>query len=201
MGYGGYINNIGSTNIYGEKVLLRSNSGITIEDTVGNEGLRVYGTDQVSIGYHGYSNNQGITYLSGYDVWVKSSNYVYSDRRLRVLWSGAYYMKDGQEISLSDAISNQLTGIILAWSAYENSTAENYDWNYIFVPKEHVLRHSGAGVAMPLISGDGLTRGSKCVYIFDNKITGHANNNKVSTEVNGWIVNPSGFVLRYVYGV
>ena len=110
-------------------------------------------------------------------------------------------MKDGQEISLSDAISNQLTGIILAWSAYENSTAENYDWNYIFVPKEHVLRHSGAGVAMPLISGTGWTRGSKYVYIFDNKITGDANNNKVSTEVNGWIVNPSGFVLRYVYGV
>ena len=201
LGYGGYLNNIGSTNIYGEKVLLCSNSGITIEDTVGNEGLRVYGTDQVSIGCHGYSNNQGTTYLSGYDVWIRSSNYVYSDRRLRVLWSGAYYMKDGQEISLSDAISNQLTGIILAWSAYENSSAENYDWNYVFVPKEHALRHSGAGVAMLLISGTGWTRGSKYVYIFDNKITGHANNNKVSTEENGWIVNPSGFVLRYVYGV
>ena len=54
---------------------------------------------------------------------------------------------------------------------------------------------------MLLISGTGWARGSKYVYIFDNKITGHANNNKVSTEVNGWIVNPSGFVLRYVYGV
>ena len=177
-----------------------TNSSFDILDSSGNV-LSSYGTDQVSIGYHGYSNNQGITYLSGYDVWVKSSNYVYSDRRLRVLWSGAYYMKDGQEISLSDAISNQLTGIILAWSAYENSSAENYDWNYVFVPKEHALRHSGAGVAMSLISSTGWTRGSKYVYIFDNKITGHANNNKVSTEENGWIVNPSGFVLRYVYGV
>ena len=177
-----------------------ANSSFDILDSSGNV-LSSYGTDQVSIGYHGYSNNQGITYLSGYDVWVKSSNYVYSDRRLRVLWSGAYYMKDGQEISLSDAISNQLTGIILAWSAYENSSAENYDWNYVFVPKEHALRHSGAGVAMSLISSTGWTRGSKYVYIFDNKITGHANNNKVSTEENGWIVNPSGFVLRYVYGV
>lgn len=110
-------------------------------------------------------------------------------------------MGDDQEISLTDTISNQLTGVVLAWSAYENNASGNYDWNYIFVPKEHVLRHSGNGVAMLLISGTGLTRGSKYVYIFDNKITGHANNNKVSTEENGWIVNPSGFVLRYVYGV
>lgn len=201
FGYGGYLNNIGETNIYGEKINLRSNSGIKMEDANGNECLRVYGTDQVSIGYHGYANNQGTTYLNGYDVWVRSSNYVYSDRRLRVLWSGSYYMKDGQSITLSDSISDQLTGVILAWSAYVDGAAGDYDWNYIFVPKEHVLRHSGSGVAMTLISSTGWTRGSKYVYVSDTSISGHSNNNKESTEENGWIVNPSRFVLRYVYGV
>ena len=76
LGYGGYLNNIGETDIYGEKINLRSNTEIKMEDTNGNECLRVYGTDQVSIGNHGYSNNQGATFLSGYDVWVQSSNYV-----------------------------------------------------------------------------------------------------------------------------
>ncbi len=201
LGYGGYLNNIGETNIYGEKINLRSNAGIKIEDVNGNECLRIYDTDKVSIGYHGYSNNQGTTYLSGYDVWVRSSNYVYSDRRLRVLWSGALYMKDGQSITLADAISDQLTGVVLAWSAYVDGAAGNYDWNYTFIPKEHALRHSGAGVAMTLISSTGWTRASKYVYISDTTISGHSNNNKESTEENGWIINPSRFVLRYVYGV
>lgn len=201
LGYGGYLNNIGETNIYGEKINLRSNAGIKIEDVNGNECLRIYDTDKVSIGYHGYSNNQGTTYLSGYDVWVRSSNYVYSDRRLRVLWSGALYMKDGQSITLADTISDQLTGVVLAWSAYVDGAAGNYDWNYTFIPKEHALRHSGAGVSMALISSTGWTRASKYVYISDSTISGHSNNNKESTEENGWIVNPSRFVLRYVYGV
>lgn len=124
-----------------------------------------------------------------------------SDRRLRVLWSGSYYMKEDQSITLEDAISDQLTGVILAWSAYADGAAGDYDWNYIFVPKEHALRHSGSGVAMTLISSTGWTRASKYVYISDTTISGHSNNNKESTEENGWIVNPSGFVLRYVYGV
>ena len=124
-----------------------------------------------------------------------------SNRRLRVLWSGSYYMKEDQSITLEDAISNQLTGVILAWSAYADGAAGDYDWNYIFVPKEHALRHSGSGVAMTLISSTGWTRASKYVYISDTTISGHSNNNKESTEENGWIVNPSGFVLRYVYGV
>lgn len=201
LGYGGYLNNIGETDIYGEKIKLRSNTEIKMEDTNGNECLRVYGTDQVSIGNHGYSNNQGATFLSGYDVWVQSSNYVYSDRRLRVLWSGSYYMKEDQSITLADSISNQLTGVILAWSAYDNGAAGDYDWNYIFVPKEHALTHSGSGVAMTLISSTGWTMGAKYVYVSDTSISGHSNNNKESTEENGWIVNPSRFVLRYVYGV
>ena len=201
LGYGGYLNNIGETDIYGEKINLRSNTEIKMEDINGNECLRVYGTDQVSIGNHGYSNNQGVTFLSGYDVWVQSSNYVYSDRRLRVLWSGSYHMKEDQSITLADPISNQLTGVILAWSAYDNGAAGDYDWNYIFVPKEHALTYSGSGVAMTLISSTGWTMGAKYVYVSDTSISGHSNNNKESTEENGWIVNPSRFVLRCVYGV
>ena len=201
FGYGGYLNSIGETNIYGNKINLASKDGVKIDDVNGNECLRVYGTDKVHIGKHGYDHNKGITYLSGYEVWIRASNYLNSNRNLRVLWSGAYYMKADQTISLSNNISYQLSGIILAWSAYVDGAACNYDWNYIFVPKEHVSRHSGAGVAMTLITSTGWTRASKCVYISDGTITGNANNDKASTEENGWIVNPSGFVLRYVYGV
>ena len=108
-------------------------------------------------------------------------------------------MQDGQSASLSESISDQLNGAVLAWSGYTSSTAQNYWWNYIFIPKERVLRHSGQSISM-LLGGQGYI-GYKCVYVSANTITGNNVNSKTSYACSGVNTQPSAFVLRYVYGV
>lgn len=117
----------------------------------------------------------------------------------RLLWSGAYYMRDGQTITLSDSILNQPNGIILVFSAFVAGIAQNYDWNYYFVPKWHVLNRQGQGVDVPLIAGNFTHLGRKYLYINSNGITGHEKNND-SGSANGITYDNSYFVLREVLG-
>lgn len=117
----------------------------------------------------------------------------------KLLWSGAYYMRDGQTITLSDSILNQPNGIILVFSAFVAGIAQNYDWNYYFVPKWHVLNRQGQGVDVPLIGGNFTHLGRKYLYINSNGITGHEKNND-SGSANGITYDNSYFVLREVLG-
>lgn len=124
------------------------------------------------------------------------SCYITSERRLRTLAvSSGAYMNASQTITLSDKVSNQLNGIVIAWSYYNGSSGQNYDWNYTFIPKEHVLRHAGTGIDCVL----GITDASsnvittKYLYVADTTITGHSFNSSNA--------NSAKFVLRYVYGV
>lgn len=123
------------------------------------------------------------------------SCYITSERRLRTLAvSSGSFMGASQSVTLSDKVSNQLTGIIIAWSYY-NGSSQNYDWNYTFIPKEHVLRHSGAGIdcTLAITSTTSNLLSTKYIYVADETITGH--------EFNGTDTNSRKFVLRYVYGV
>lgn len=117
----------------------------------------------------------------------------------KLLWSGAYYMRDGQTIKLSENINNQPNGIILAFSAFVGGFAQDYDWNYYFVPKWHIRNHEGEGVDIPLIAGNFAHLGRKYLYITSNSITGHESNNDSGTA-NGITYDNSYFVLREVLG-
>jgi hypothetical protein len=65
----------------------------------------------------------------------------------KILWNdGARHMNGEQTIYLSEAISDQSNGIVLAWSAHDGTTTYNYDWYYHFIPKHHVTAHNGTGV-------------------------------------------------------
>lgn len=109
-----------------------------------------------------------------------------------LLWSGAVYMNASQTANLSQAISAQKNGVILIWSSYTSGTANNYEWNYVFVSKRHISNHDGTGVCCTLSNtNDSSFKGvTKYVYVYDNKITGHARNQNLGGD----------FVLRYVYG-
>lgn len=125
------------------------------------------------------------------------SCYITSERRLRTLAvSSGAYMNASQTITLSDSVSNQLNGIVVAWSYYSSSsgTGLDYDWNYTFIPKEHVLRHSGAGIDCPLmmyVNGT-FTPTVKYIYVSNTTISGNDYNSTGNAKL---------FVLRYVYGV
>lgn len=126
----------------------------------------------------------------------------------KVLWSGSAVMNENQTISttgasgykLSESISSQGHGIILAFSAYSSNAAQNYNWLYFFVPKTHVANHSAAGINFVLSSEGFGTVGSKYLYISDTQIKGHAKNDDTGTA-NGITYKNSYWVLREVIGV
>lgn len=118
----------------------------------------------------------------------------------KILWSGTYFMKETQEITLSESISKQPSGIVLAWSGYENGAAGNFNLNYTFIPKQHVLHASGSGVACHMSGTKFGNMACKYVYVSNNHIKGHTSNDEVGTT-NGVPYANNTFVLRYVYGV
>ncbi len=118
-----------------------------------------------------------------------------------LLWSGEYYMSADQTANLSENVSEQLSGIVLAWSAYANGAAQNYDWHYQFVPKDHVIARNGQGISTGIMSNAaGSFVGVKYVYVADDHITGYAGNSTSQTG-SGISFQNAHWVLRFVLGV
>lgn len=118
----------------------------------------------------------------------------------KLLWSGAMYMQEGQTITLKESIYEQVNGIVLTFSAY-NETEKNYNWRQFFVSKFWVINHNNEGADFPLFANNFAKAGLKYLYFQSNKITGHANNNKSGTSGSGIIYDNKYWVLREVLGV
>lgn len=122
--------------------------------------------------------------------------------RTNVLWTGAWHMNANQTITLSENVLDQKNGIILVWSSYSDGQAQDYDFNYTFVPKKHVEMFPGAGVSSIMGNVVGTRFSIKYLYIGNSDITGNVNNgtNLSNTAVGINFTNTS-FVLRYVLGI
>ena len=121
----------------------------------------------------------------------------------KVLWSGALYMTAGQTANLKEAISAQMTGIVLVFSRYDvsNSEALNQHWSYHFFPKIMLNYLNSGGSIFPLSTSNETFAASKYLYINDTSIGGHDNNKATGTGNNGITYTNANFVLRYVIGV
>lgn len=119
----------------------------------------------------------------------------------RILWSGSLFMNGEQTIDFAEPVSKQSSGIVLIFSRYSSSKAQDYHWNTFFVHKAWVKAHAGNGHQF-LMTTDGSfgVIASKYLYIYDTRIGGNNNNEKAGTA-NGITYNNAGFVLRYVIGV
>lgn len=118
-----------------------------------------------------------------------------------VLWSGGYYMGSAQTANLSQSVTSQKNGIVLCWSAYANGQPQNYNWNFIFIPKQFVTTAGeGNGVSSFLVGSSLDAIGYKYVYVGDNSITGHDFNDDSGSK-SGITYNNRLYVLRYVIGV
>lgn len=125
----------------------------------------------------------------------------------KILWdcgSSPLWMTDTHTATLSENVSQQANGIVLCWSRYTDNAASNAYWNLVFIPKQMVALLNGNGYSMMLAGTPraGHLIGSKYVYIFDDKITGYANNGtNYSGTDSGINITNKEFVLRYVIGV
>lgn len=117
-----------------------------------------------------------------------------------VLWTGGMLMTSGHTITLSSPVSKQRSGIALVFSAYEDDAAQNHHFETVFVPKYLIAAMPGGGHNCQLATSDFSYIGTKYLYISDNKIVGHDNNNKTGTK-NGVTYANNHWVLRYVIGV
>lgn len=145
---------------------------------------------QLSGEYVGIGYGEGIECVSSDVQCVLGKN--------KKIWSGALYMNEGQTVSIEALVSKQLTGIVLAWSHYDTSKgkADDWGWNFFFVPKQHVIWKNGFGIQM----ANPYSGMNKYVYVYDDKITGNAKNVNTGTE-NGISYANKNYVLRCVVGV
>ena len=113
-----------------------------------------------------------------------------------------WYMAGGQTIYLEENISEQLNGIIIAWSFYNDGSAKNWGWNFTVVPKAWIPDNPNTG-GMSSFMAENATVGNlgvKYIYIWDNRITGNSNNSKTGTGTSAIKYVNNKFVLRWVYG-
>lgn len=127
------------------------------------------------------------------DKWAAWQEVITNNRAATILWSGAWFMNVNQTANLTQAVTSQPSGIVLAWSRYSGGTAHNDSWNFQFVPKSHVVIAQGTGIylnATTTTASSGEYK--KYVYVSNNHITGNNNNDTAPNNSS---------VLRYVAGV
>lgn len=146
-----------------------------------------------SMGTGMYVNNNHIQIVSNDVECIFGKN--------NILWNCnnvAYWMTNAHKFTLNQPISEQLTGAVFVWSAYdENDKAmRNWGWHMFFVPKQHVIWNDGFGIFMT----NAYTGMRKYIYVHNTYIQGN-DDNKATGSSNGIPLNTRGYVLRYVVGV
>ena len=162
------------------------NSGKVLLSALKNTGICVGGIYDKNLG--------GPLQLDKKDVvnWINSKQ----DKIIqKVLWSGIQYMTADHTITLSEPISQQTSGIVLIFSAYD-SEAKPYNFHCFFVPKQFISLHNGNGMYFSLVDFNPANDARKYLYITDTTIQGNENNEGVHYNLNN-----SKFVLREVIGV
>lgn len=157
------------------------------------------------LGYGMYNAGVGATNLYGNSFSITSKSAPLINGRAygenKVLWEAVSYLKSDQTAELDEAISAQPHGVVLVFSSYDvsSSTANNYNWQQVFIPK-YLASNDASGVYNVLLTMGGLIY-HKALYIHDTQIAGYSTNNSSSFSMVGQTVDNRKFVLRKVIGV
>ena len=151
------------------------------------------------------TKTDGVIYERGYESssWGAWS-VVYSGAG-KILWTGSYYMLASQTATFSEPLSQQQSGIVLVFSRYANSTAQDYQYSCHFVPKLLVTAATAAGqtavgLAVTMATSKYDYIAGKYVRVTETGVTGDETNNAAGTT-NGITYNNGSFALRYIIGV
>lgn len=162
--------------------------------------------DDLYLGFGSYTTETGSTNIYGNNINLFAANDITVNGKSltgnTVLWSGANLMGSGTTITLSDNISNQSKGVVLVFSLYRNSAAEDVSITTAFVSKKEVELLPGAPHTFLMAINAGFSSfGSKYLYISDTTIAGHEGNTSSGTAASGLTFANGSYVLRYVIGV
>ena len=126
---------------------------------------------------------------------------IVTENSQKILWQGGMHMTADNTVNLSEKISEQKTGIVLVFSKYSNGDVENNNFNSFFIPKIFVSLHNGCGSEFAIADNNFSKACHKYLYIYDDHISGHAQNSATGTGSSGITYANNAYVLRYVYGV
>lgn len=124
-------------------------------------------------------------------------------RTQNILFEGAVWPAPSTyTFSKGQKISDQNLGIVMIWSDYDvftNGTpnaANNYNFDFTFIPKIFVEKYPGANVNVPVAININSTTAFitiKTMYLTDTTFAGH--------DLNSSGLNANDAVLRYILGV
>lgn len=134
--------------------------------------------------------------LSYIGDWISVRN-----QRPKLLWSGGYYMSASHTVNFAEKASEQPSGIVLVFSAYENGAVANWGFHSFFIPKSAITARSGCGYTFVLSTSAFSAPATKYLYISDDHISGHDANTTTGTATSGIKYANNKFVLREVWGV
>lgn len=157
------------------------------------------------IGYDNYNANVGETNIYGAGIGLYTKDKLTINGREygqnRLLWTGANQMDDTQTITLNEAVSAQISGIMLVFSLFINGEVADTSINSFFISKKEVELLPNAGHVFYLLKYGGFDIvGAKYLKINDTAITGDSINILTGSNNNATYTN-NNFVLRYVIGV
>ena len=149
---------------------------------------------------HKLSKDDGAIYERSYYQSAWGDWQCVHDGKGKILWTGGMYMTGGHVISFSEPASKQPSGIVLVFSEYYDGESKNQSFASFFVPRRLIESHSGSGHNFIMSTSNMAYIATKYLYIRNDGITGHNNNNLTFTN-SGVTLNNNRFVLRYVLGV
>lgn len=182
---------------------LQVNDGGTLKEVLNP----LNSSGHIRLGYGNYSAADGDTNIYGNNVNIKSKEDVTINNVPfggRVLWQGALHMNGSQTISLSSNVSEQINGIVLVFSGFDNTNGFPLDssYNTFFISKKEVELLPGKAHSFFLLNNAGFSKiGAKYLIINDDSIKGYNNTNSGSGSNNGFSYTNHYFALRYVIGV
>jgi hypothetical protein len=161
---------------------------------MGNLGLQTYALDLFQ------SGGSTVRAYDGIFMVTKTGTNNWSTVPGTVLWSGSWYMSDAQTANLAYNISTCHSGVVLHFQPYTSGTLRNYNHVYYFVPKTHVASYNGTGIVVQLGQPGFTNMATKYLYVYDNRIVGHADNTATGTG-SGITYNNGTWVMTQVIAV
>nr|HAA8457372.1 hypothetical protein [Listeria monocytogenes] len=119
-----------------------------------------------------------------------------------ILFEGAAWPSGNTyKFANSQKVSDQNLGLIFIWSDYDvipgsASVANNYNFDFTFIPKFFVAKHAGANVNVPVATNFNTSVAQitiKTLYLTDTTFAGH--------DLNSSGLNANDAILRYILGV
>ena len=152
------------------------------------------------------SESIGDTERDIFHIWTPNLPFYINSTPIKepkVLASPGYYMTESQTVNLSEAITDQMSGVVLVWSAYVDGQPVDYSWFSHFISKQWIYSHEGEGISTGLmVDNEGTYAGAKYVFVSDKTIKGYSYNSADTyTGENSIKYTNKHWVLRYVIGV